>query len=407
MPSRLSTQLRDVIAAAMNVQAFVTLVELTPSLDMKAALDDPDVTKTLETILAEHADGDVEQAVRNAKDRLTAVNDHLARAGEEASTWRRELLPKMFEIDRDVAAYGSQITAVTESVTTTLSQLVPTMTTAQLEQALARTGGLLSGLAGAIETRVTDIGTLEVSLKTLSDNMNETAGKFETDKEAIDQLLSSERGVIAAVQTQIDGLNSDITRDIGLIAGGSAGIIVGIGLIVGGVLVGTGTFGGGTGVAVGLVVAGVIVLGGSIAGVAVSGVDLPKVRDKLAESMKDLALLHQLVLFFSSARTHVKSLAEHMQAGADGVIALKGFWDSEQSDLRELETTVKQAQDAVAAGQSTFADVQAVLQSVVGQLGTAQIEWKEAAEDASFLDDALKGVETNVDTSLLPQAAAA
>lgn len=367
------------LAEAVAIQVFSTLVDAAPTPSLAALTDllskDPSLAGTT--------------GLTGTVTLLTNLASHIAAGKTCAQEWRESVLGPVHDLATGVQSYNITFQNMVASV---LSAPNPTtQDAANTLYGVINKELLLLQSIGASNTSA--LSLLQNKLEALDGQVSGLASSYAADKTALATALTVDTGLLQQIEDQITSLNSDITRDIGVIAGGAASIAVGIGLCVLAVLVATETLGGGTPVAVGLGAAGVglIVAGGLMDGLG--GKDLQAVRDKLANATSELSFVQGLVTFFSGYAPHLASLAT-----ASGNAKLHAA--DVATTFASLETNLAAVHTAVTSGLNAFASssppalstIVANLTALRGQLNTLAGSWSAVAAPLTNLTSVLDGV---------------
>lgn len=180
--------------------------------------------------------------------------------------------------------------------------------------------------------------------------------------------LGGVNGEIKQLQDRIDADHQAIQKDIGIIAGGAVGVIVGAIMIVVGVVAEAVT----GGAATLLVVGGIAFVAGGTTAMGLAGKNLHDTQADLATSTKTLAIDQ---LCFASTKQAGNTIAALDDALSDGITAIINL----QKGWAALEADLQQVVDQLGSATPDLGDW------LVNVLDAADKDWKDAYDLAKGL----------------------
>lgn len=167
------------------------------------------------------------------------------------------------------------------------------------------------------------------------------ARNFVADLQNVTKALSGEQGEIAQLKNTLGAINSAMSKDTTMIAGGAAGEVVGVLMITVGALAEFET----GGLSTGLIVGGLAVMGGSSAVIGIAAKDLEAKRKEYMQLAAELATDQQILTLTTQASTHLTAMVDAVNNGIAAVQTLQKGWLSLQGDFKQVTDALRTADD--------------------------------------------------------------
>ena len=300
---------------------------------------------------------------KDGQDLLPLLVAHQDTARRNVQAVLSTVVPSVITALTDVLGYGSMLGSFTDAIL----PLLPSITTSDTARQQVLT--LIGQLEIAAASRQGNARQLATTLsqmvaKAQTDNTN-----FAEDMNQANQLIGSDTGALAQIQSQIEQTKRSINGEI-------AGIVISALVIVGGaIIIGVGALAtlpaGVTGPAVILAGVGVAVTG--VTGLTVAATALGKDNDTLVGLYQESVKLSTTLTVVRVLAGHITSFADATSGMASAIGALTGEWDSVQKGIASFRDDVVRAGD-----ESDVVHISTALQ-------LARQDWKAVVDQAQQL----------------------
>ncbi|MBG9617611.1 HBL/NHE enterotoxin family protein [Bacillus cereus] len=299
------------------------------------------------------------------------------KAKEHARYWLDTVQPSLIDANQQLIDFQQK----TQNYYSTLIELAK-----QIDTNPTAKQDFITGMTKLQES----LSNHENQIKSMSSNLQQFQKQFDTDAQnfinasiTVQKSLAEKDGEIAQLTKQIQTLNSDITAQIGLIVGGTIGMIAGIGAITLGTIALFST--GGTTIPVILPMLGGIVAGtgGLLAGGITVGFAAKKLDDKrkeIQETMQKLENDKAAAATLSLLKGQIETFKTTLETGKDSVEAFDTSWHELQQNVIDLDNDVKKSNPDSAVLQSRLAQIK----KSVDDLASQAIQQEKVITDISY-----------------------
>lgn len=299
-------------------------------------------------------------AILNQEDiKLDALPDlpkHQQAARQHATKWNEQVLPALIKTNADVIDFANGFAAFYD----TLMKLVDGAEVGERDSVVKFNEGLTL-LRNNVSRQEAGVAFTQTQLQDLKGKLSVDHISFNKDVATATKIVEGNLGEVETITKQIDEINAQLHKMIGVMAGGAVGIVGGVVLVVVGSVATIET----QGVASGLILAGVGTLVGGIGSEITGGVEFSlaverekELQIKLADDKKEIGILK-----------HIQSLLDGFVAQLDNATRSIGVLLQQWKLLSE-----------------DLAQVIAALESSAGSLGLktmlskAKADWEEALD---------------------------
>ncbi|MEI5907208.1 HBL/NHE enterotoxin family protein [Bacillus spongiae] len=290
-------------------------------------------------------------------DLTTSLSNHQTIARNNASYWLDTLKPNLIQVNENIIGYNTKF----QNYYDTLVSLAMANDKETLNFGLELLHSEIEENKAEVDALISDLTNFKKALFT-------DVQSFRSDSDAITSQLSGNNALIPQLKNQISAYNDAINTDIGIIAGGAVGEIVGVALFAGGVILfPTAPYLGG-----GLMVAGVAVVGGSTAAIVIASNDLEDKQKALKEATSTLTQLETEVVVLETLNNQVNYFVETIDLAIDSLQNISDQWNTLGSKYNTLIDTVE----------DTSGDLGIF---VIPQLNTAKDDWADIKQYAETL----------------------
>jgi hypothetical protein len=314
---------------------------------------------------------------------LQSLNPHLATAQGHSNDWIDNISGQLWDRLQGVVSFGEVFGNLEGGLVAAAKAMGDEKSFAPNE--IAKLIAMLQALQSLVQQQhdqsVTDFNKLADYAKAVNSDFS----AFETDFNTANRVLGGDQGEIAQLQAKISSENDAMSKDLAMIGGGAAMMVVGILVIACGALLEFET----AGAATLIIAAGVAVVAGGAAMTGVAGKDyddkLAQVaidQQNLASDRAEIALLHGVNTQLTSLTT---TLAKTQQALSNMVTG----WEQLDNGITAVVQDLQNPQDYLASVQRTQPNATpATVALIVGaEIQTAAQDWANSVKIAqSYLD---------------------
>jgi non-hemolytic enterotoxin B/C len=310
------------------------------------------------------------------RDRLPLINDHLKTARDNASDYLTNIQPTIIAVVTDVGGYASQFTNFHALITGRIDAWKGGSLTARAE-ALQ----LLRLLQTDLEKKQLKIVGVQGSLGGFQGKLNTDVSNFNTALSNADTIIRGDRGLLAALQQQLDDIR-------GQISGAIAGIVIsGLAILGGAMMIAVGalaTFAS-AGAAKAVVVVGVAVVAGGVAGLTASSIALATLNDTRANLLLQQAQLEANYLFLENFKSTIGTLSSSARTASQQLTNMNNAWTILGGNMGNVVNAVQNAQ--------TYSDIPL---PVLAFLNTAGSQWTDVLTSVRTIQSQMSGVQTTI-----------
>ncbi|WP_128894857.1 HBL/NHE enterotoxin family protein [Longirhabdus pacifica] len=285
-----------------------------------------------------------------------SLAQHLNLARGHANEWLDDIKPHLVQTNQNIIGYNTKY----QNYFGTIKQ--------RLETGDSQTAALgLTLLRGDVVENKEEVEDVITILKNFRQELSTDSQNFSQDAAQITAILSGDDALITSIENEINAVNQAIDRDIGIIAGGAVGQLVGVAIITAGVL---SIWAGGAGAK--LIVGGTVILGGATTAVALAAQDLEEKKDALKNLTQQLTGLRAEVAALTLTENQVRDLKDQIDGAITALETLKLQWTVMDT---KYATLIDHVED-IEPGGGIF---------VIADLETAKDSWQDISDLAQTL----------------------
>ncbi|GGU49287.1 hypothetical protein GCM10010211_11770 [Streptomyces albospinus] len=325
----LNQQAKDAASARAVVEAYVTMV-----------LEQP-VVKLDE--------------IEHLEQYQTAAKDH-------ATAWRNTVSQKLIQTNTDLLAFANNFDSYYDD-------LVDIAENIHAEGMRAEFVEGVQDLLSEIEKRQQNAQDALKALNTFRGDVDTDHGHFVDLSNAAHSTFEGDKGEIAELKKKVEALSEGMTKDLSIIAGCTAGAVLGGLMIVVGALLEIPTAGGSTAV----ITAGGLVVAGAAAGDIYGAVDYENKKRELTATLRQIADLTAEIAVLHSVEDQFKKLKDANELAAQALTAMATTWAVLQT---KFKTVIDYINDNVTPDKHFLK----------AKLKTAKADWEEVHKTANLIE---------------------
>jgi non-hemolytic enterotoxin B/C len=277
-------------------------------------------------VIQAYANGILKQSDVNLS-LIPELPGHQAIARKHANNWLNNVNPSMLKTNNDIVDFANQFDAYYAPLVTLAKNI-------QAGDKSARTTFAqgLSDLRNAINKKENNTITIVSDLNKFHDELTTDYRNFQADDKTAKDKITGDKGEIAALDDQLTAIHDAMNKDIGMIAGGCVGTVVGVCMVVAGAALEFETAGASTA----LIVAGLGVAAGGASTTIIGSVDYSHQVSKLKSTTSKLNHVKMEVVSLKVVKTQVDGLVNNLGEAITAVSDLQSSWNILKNDFDEL-----------------------------------------------------------------------
>ena len=295
-------------------------------------------------------------------DALPALPDHQKTARKHGDEWNLKVLPLMAKTDADIIDFANQFCSFYDDLVRFAKDI-------QVQKSREDFVEGLKMLLETVKEKNKNVSGVERELTAFSNNLNSDYRSFVTDVDTAKAKIMGDSGELSTLNNEITAINKAINADIGLMAGGAVGNVLGIFLVVVGAVAEIPTCGGSTPLIAGAVVT---VIGG-ITAETYGSIDFTKKTDQLKKISEEVNNIQAEMLALHTAKSQVTGIVKDLVDCITAVKSLKAGWQALDDDLQELIGAINKV------------DPDSSHDWLLDELKRAKADWDTALEQAKRL----------------------
>ena len=262
-------------------------------------------------------------------DALPDLPVHQRIARDHAKYWDSTVLPLMSKTDADIIDYANKFHSFYEDLVKYAKDIKNPDSKRKLTEGLTL-------LLSTIKQKDTNAETVVKELTKFHLNLNTDYSNFKKDVNVAAVKIAGDKGEIKALNHQLDAIHDAMKKDIGLMAGGTVGMIGGVAMIISGAVAELPS--GGTTTA--LIGGGVLVLSGGVTTETLGDMDYRKQIEAQRKVQEKLHGDNIELVGLKTIKAQVSGFVEGLESAITAATALKATWQALNGDLDELITSV-------------------------------------------------------------------
>lgn len=256
-------------------------------------------------------------------DALQNLPTHQKTARGHANNWNSTILPLISKTDADIIDYANKFDSFYNDLVRYAKDITNPQSKKKLIEGLNLLGLTIKQKDANVQAVVNDLGTFHENLETDSQN-------FQADVNKAAVKIKGDSGEIKALSNELDAIHDAMHKDIGLMAGGAAMVVAGIGMIVFGAISQIPSGGASTA----LIGGGVLVVSGGVMMETLGGSDYSSQIDKQRKVEEQLAGDKIELAGLKTTKNQVKGFVDGLADAITAATSLKAAWQTLESDLR-------------------------------------------------------------------------
>ncbi|GAB3640090.1 HBL/NHE enterotoxin family protein [Spirosoma arcticum] len=257
---------------------------------------------------------------------LPSLPGHQQTARQHADNWFKDINPSIIKITADIVDFGNNWQEYSDPLFALADQLHTDPT------AKDQINDGLNDLLNLINQKQQGATAVVNQLDTFRQGLEEDGRNFTADQQTAERDILGDKGTLARMNEDLKTYQSNRSKAIGEIAGGSAMEVVGGLMVVVGVVAEIATAGASTA----LVVGGLAVAGGGVALTVIGAKALKQSESDIASAMQQISQINESVTALTHVDGQIKDLSAAVATALESVRAMEKGWQVLNADFNEL-----------------------------------------------------------------------
>lgn len=316
--------------------------------------------------------------------KLADLVTHQDEAKELANEWREGLRQQIFSVNQSIIDYTRYFNEYYGYMVDFLNIMENAKDKGEFDKSKSNLIATLNQLILELQKQKGTVEQTSAAIKSLQKRMMENESKLKGDYDEICAYYKGEQGKLEDLKNAIDSYNAAMSKDLALIGGGAAGIVVG-GLTIA-VGVGSIILGGSGAVIIGV---GVAIVAGGATCLTIGAVDYSKKSQAKADAIAELSSINSEIAIAQSLTSDVSVLTQNLDLAVSCLDQIDKAWSVLINDYKSVIDALKETDE------STSSELVFIIRA---NLEVSKKAWETLDEDANTFKKNILNP-TPVDTS--------
>jgi non-hemolytic enterotoxin B/C len=270
--------------------------------------------------------------ITNLDHEIPNLSTHQQTAVNHANDWLTTYQPQILQVQSDLLSFANGFNAYYQPLLT-LAQQIQSGDTSKVNEFIEG----LQDLTKQVTGKRTEVATVISDLNTFSTELASDVSNFNGDAATAQSSIVGDNGTLQKLNDQLDALNSAMSKDNAMIAGGSVIDVVGVLMICVGALAEFET----GGLSTGLIVAGIGVIAGGSTMIGIAAKNLSDSQNKYGQVAAQINSINSSLSVLKTVAAQLNNFSTEATAAYNAVVSMDTGYQTLETNFTALITDLQ------------------------------------------------------------------